>query len=74
MHVIRTLTTMMANGVDIYYLTGNHNETLCKISSLQLGPIFIRDKLVLEMNGEKIGFFHDDTFDITMKHSKLAVG
>jgi UDP-2,3-diacylglucosamine pyrophosphatase LpxH len=24
MHVIRTLITMMTNGVDIYYLTGNH--------------------------------------------------
>ncbi|MGB0347308.1 MAG: UDP-2,3-diacylglucosamine diphosphatase, partial [Balneolaceae bacterium] len=43
MHVIRTLINMMTNGVDIYYLTGNHDETLRKISSLQLGPLFIRD-------------------------------
>ena len=70
MHVIRTLINMMTNGVDIYYLTGNHDETLRKISSLQLGPLFIRDKLVFEMNGEKIWFFHGDIFDVTMKHSK----
>ena len=70
MHVIRTLINMMTNGVDIYYLTGNHDETLRKISSLQLGPLFIRDKLVLEMNGEKVWFFHGDIFDVTMKYSK----
>lgn len=70
MHVIRTLITMMTNGVDIYYLTGNHDETLRRISSLQLGPLFIRDKLVLELNGEKVWFFHGDIFDVTMKHSK----
>lgn len=70
MHVIRTLITMMTNGVDIYYLTGNHDETLRKISSLQLGPLFVRDKLVLELNGEKIWFFHGDIFDVTMKYSK----
>ncbi len=70
MHVIRTLITMMTNGVDIYYLTGNHDETLRKISSLQLGPLFIRDKLVLELNREKVWFFHGDIFDVTMKYSK----
>jgi UDP-2,3-diacylglucosamine pyrophosphatase LpxH len=70
MMVLRTLLTMMANGTDIYYLTGNHDEVLRKVSSLQLGPLFIRDKLVLDLNGEKVWIFHGDVFDITMKHSK----
>ena len=70
MHVIRTFIRMMTNGIDIYYLTGNHDETLRKISSLQLGPLFVRDKLVLELNGEKVWFFHGDIFDVTMKYSK----
>ncbi len=70
MMVLRTLLTMMTNGTDIYYLTGNHDEVLRKVSSLQLGPLFIRDKLVLELNGEKVWVFHGDIFDITMRHSK----
>ncbi|MTI87000.1 MAG: UDP-2,3-diacylglucosamine diphosphatase [Balneolaceae bacterium] len=70
MHVIRTLINMMTNGVDIYYLTGNHDDMLRKVSSLQLGPLFIRDKLVLDLNGEKVWFFHGDIFDIVMKHSR----
>lgn len=70
MMVLRRLLTMMTNGTDIYYLTGNHDEVLRKVSSLQLGPLFIRDKLVLTLNGEKVWIFHGDIFDITMKHSK----
>lgn len=70
MMILRTLLTMMTNGTDIYYLTGNHDEVLRKVSSLQLGPLFIRDKLVLELNGEKVWVFHGDIFDVTMKHSK----
>jgi UDP-2,3-diacylglucosamine pyrophosphatase LpxH len=61
---------MMTNGTDIYYITGNHDEVLRKVSALQLGPLFIRDKLVLTLNGEKVWIFHGDIFDITMKHSK----
>ena len=70
MGVIRKLVNMMTNGVDIYYLTGNHDDTLRKISGLQLGPLFIKDNLVLEIDGEKVWFFHGDIFDVVMKHSK----
>lgn len=70
MEVIRKLVNMMTNGVDIYYLTGNHDDTLRKVSGLQLGPLFIKDNLVLEIDGEKVWFFHGDIFDIVMKHSK----
>jgi len=70
MMVLRTLLSKMANGTDIYYLTGNHDEVIRKVSSLQLGPLIIRDKLVMELNGEKVWIFHGDIFDVTMKHSK----
>ncbi len=70
MMVLRTLLTMMANGTDIYYLTGNHDEVLRKVSSLQLGPLFVRDKLILNLKGEKVWIFHGDIFDISIKHAK----
>lgn len=70
MMVLRTLLSKMANGTDIYYITGNHDEVLRKVSSLQLGPLMIRDKLIMELNGEKVWIFHGDIFDVTMKHSK----
>ena len=70
MMVLRTLLSKMANGTDIYYITGNHDDVLRKVSSLQLGPLIIRDKLIMELNGEKVWIFHGDIFDVTMKHSK----
>lgn len=70
MLVIRTLLSMMTNGTDVHYLTGNHDEVMRKVSHLQLGPFFMKDNMVLELNGEKVWIFHGDVFDITMKHSK----
>lgn len=70
MNVIKCFLSMLSNGTDIYYLTGNHDEVLRKISSLQIGPLFVKDKLVLDLNGERCWFFHGDIFDITMKQTK----
>lgn len=70
MRVVKCFLSMMTNGTDIYYLTGNHDEVIRKISSLQLGPLFVKDKLVLDLNGEKCWIFHGDIFDITMKQTK----
>jgi len=70
MQVIKCFLHMLTNGTDIYYLTGNHDEVIRKISSLQLGPLFVKDKLILDLNGEKCWIFHGDIFDITMKQTK----
>lgn len=70
MNVIKTLLKMMSKGTVIYYLTGNHDELLRKLSDLTLGKIHLRDKLVLELGGKKCWFFHGDIFDVTMKYSK----
>ncbi|GAA5523103.1 UDP-2,3-diacylglucosamine diphosphatase [Aliifodinibius salicampi] len=70
MEVVKCFISMLANGTDIYYLTGNHDEVIRKISSLQIGPLFVKDKMVLDLNGEKCWIFHGDIFDIAMKQTK----
>jgi UDP-2,3-diacylglucosamine pyrophosphatase LpxH len=60
----------MADGTTIYYLTGNHDETLRKFCDTSLGNLHLANKLVLELDGKKAWFFHGDVFDVTMKHSK----
>lgn len=70
MQVVKCFLSMLSNGTDIYYLTGNHDEVIRKVSSLQLGPLFVKDKLVLDLNGEQCWIFHGDIFDITMKKTK----
>ncbi|MBK7149607.1 MAG: UDP-2,3-diacylglucosamine diphosphatase [Bacteroidetes bacterium] len=68
--VIQRVIKMMMNGTKVYYLTGNHDEMLRKFSGFRLDNFYLEDKLILEINGQKMWFFHGDVFDVTMKHSK----
>lgn len=70
MAVIKSILEMMNHGTEIYYLTGNHDELLRKLSNLKMGSIHLRDHLVLTIDGKKCWFFHGDIFDLTMKYSK----
>lgn len=70
MKVVRKLMKFVAEGVPVYYLTGNHDEMLRKFADLHLGHFHLQNKLVLNINGEKAWFFHGDVFDVTMQHSK----
>jgi len=70
MLVIKTILNMMASGTEVYYLTGNHDEIIRKISTLSVGQLHIKDKLKLQLNGGSCWIFHGDVFDVTMKHSK----
>ncbi|MBP2834376.1 UDP-2,3-diacylglucosamine diphosphatase, partial [Aquimarina sp. U1-2] len=60
-----------AEGVEVYYITGNHDEMLRKFSNTTIGNISIVDKLVLDLDGKKGWFFHGDVFDISIQNAKL---
>lgn len=68
--VLGRILDMMQSGTTVYYLTGNHDELLRKLSDLQLSNLHLRDKLVLELDGKQAWFFHGDVFDVTMQHAK----
>lgn len=70
MKVIKQIVSMMSKGVNVYYLTGNHDEMLRKFSDFRIGTFRLMDKIVLDLNGKKAWFFHGDVFDVTMQHSK----
>lgn len=61
---------MAANGVDVIYITGNHDEMLRKFSNTTIGNISIIDKAVLDLDGKKAWFFHGDVFDISIQNAK----
>lgn len=69
MQVIRKIMKMAEKGTRVYYITGNHDEALRKYSGTQMGNIVLDDKLILEVNGQKVWFFHGDIFDATTKGS-----
>jgi UDP-2,3-diacylglucosamine pyrophosphatase LpxH len=70
MKVIKQLSAMMAKGVQIYYVTGNHDEMMRKFVGFKLGSFKIVNKLVLNLDGKKAWVFHGDVFDVSMQHSK----
>lgn len=61
---------MIANGVTVYYVTGNHDEMLRKFTGFGISNFSIVNKIMLTLDGKKCWVFHGDVFDVTMKHSK----
>jgi len=71
--VIRQLIKMMEKGVQVFYITGNHDEFLRKFSQTQIGNLRIINQLILDLNGTKTWIFHGDIFDnIIHKNKWLA--
>lgn len=71
MKVIKYILGLVAKGVKVQYVTGNHDEMLRKFVGFKLGSFSIANKLLLNLPGnEKAWIFHGDVFDVTMQHSK----
>ena len=68
--IVKYLLKLIGKGIPVYYLTGNHDELFRKYTGTEIGSFQIVDKLVLNINNEKIWFFHGDVFDFTMQHAK----
>ena len=70
MRVVKHITGLLANGVKVYYVTGNHDEMLRKFVGFKMGSLKIVNKVVLKLDGKKAWIFHGDVFDVTMQNSK----
>lgn len=70
MKIIKQIISWATKGVKVYYITGNHDELLRKFEGFKLGSLSIENKLVLEIDGQKMWMFHGDVFDVTMQYSK----
>lgn len=70
MKILKRFFHFLSKGTTIYYLTGNHDESLRRFSDIDLGNFHLKDKLLLNLDGKSAWFFHGDIFDVTMKYSK----
>ena len=68
--IIKKIIDFASKGVQVYYITGNHDEMLRKFSNSSMGNLHVADKLVMELDGKKAWFFHGDVFDASVQHSK----
>lgn len=70
LRVLKRIVNMMTKGTTVYYLTGNHDENLRRFSDMHAGSLHLVDKLLLNIEGKQVWFFHGDVFDVTMRYSK----
>ncbi len=70
MKVIKHIIGWITNGVEVHYITGNHDEMLRRFVGFEINSFKISNKVVLQLNDKSAWFFHGDVFDVTMQHSK----
>lgn len=68
--VLQKIMDMAANGVEVHYLTGNHDELLRRFTDYSAGGIHLKNKLVLNLDGKKAWIFHGDVFDLSIQNAK----
>lgn len=69
--VLQRVLQMATDGVKVYYLPGNHDEILRAFNGSVIGPIQLRDQLMLQLHGKTHWFFHGDIFDASVQISPL---
>ena len=69
--VINRIMKMSLSETKVYYLIGNHDDTLRRFMPYSAGNIHLRDKLILQFEGKKYWFFHGDIFDVSIKYSRF---
>jgi UDP-2,3-diacylglucosamine pyrophosphatase LpxH len=69
MQIIHQVLQFALDGTKVYYLTGNHDDSLRRFSSFVTGSFHLRDEMVIQLKGEKYWIFHGDIFDASVMYS-----
>ena len=70
MKIIKQILNFASKQTEVYYITGNHDETLRRFAGTSMGNLKIVNNLELTINGKKTWFLHGDIFDGVIKHAK----
>ena len=63
--VINRILKMASQGVEVIYITGNHDDFLRQYTDVKMGKLRIVNHYSLVLNTERIWLFHGDVFDAT---------
>jgi UDP-2,3-diacylglucosamine pyrophosphatase LpxH len=67
--VIRQILKMIENGIQVVYITGNHDDVFRKFNNTRLGNFSIVNQLELITGDQKTWIFHGDVFDHIIHNS-----
>ncbi|RSK38643.1 UDP-2,3-diacylglucosamine diphosphatase [Mangrovimonas spongiae] len=68
--VIKKIMDFASDGVEVIYITGNHDEMLRRFADTTIGNISIVNKKVLDLDGKRAWIFHGDVFDVSIQNAK----
>ena len=68
--IIKKILSFATKNVDVYYITGNHDEMFRKFTDFELGKLKVCNKVSLTIDEKKTWIFHGDVFDASVHHSK----
>jgi len=69
MKVIRQILKMIENGVEVVYITGNHDDVFRRFKNTQMGNFSIKNQYECIINNKRIWIFHGDVFDHIIHNS-----
>lgn len=67
--VIRQILKMIEKGVQVVYITGNHDDVFRKFNNTRIGNFSIVNQYEMSVGGQNIWIFHGDVFDHIIHHS-----
>ena len=68
--VIREFINIASRGIPVYYLPGNHDDSLRQLIPFKFGNIQLEHKLLLELDGKHVWIFHGDIYDGSITHGR----
>lgn len=69
MQVLNCILRMAERGTKVYYLTGNHDDSLRRYANFSTGNIHLRNHMTIQLNKKKYWIFHGDVFDLSIQYS-----
>ena len=67
--IVRQLVKMIEKGIQVVYITGNHDDVFRKFNNTRLGNFSIVNQLELTVGNRETWIFHGDIFDHIIHHS-----
>lgn len=64
LNILKKIVSMASKGTEVHYIMGNHDQAPKTLANISLGNINFSRKMILNLNGKKMWFFHGDVFDI----------
>ncbi len=71
MQVLNCILKMAERGTKVYYLTGNHDDSLRRYVNFSTGNIHLRNHMTIQLNQKKYWIFHGDVFDLSIQYSPV---